>query len=70
MASTAEALYTITTLVHTSSKVAVNRNLSDLSFRAILRVFVCPAQPDDTLKVPGTSAETTGVCAAGTGRRA
>ena len=36
-ATTADALYTITTLVHTSSSVAVKSNLSDLSFRAILR---------------------------------
>ena len=37
-ASTAEALYTITRLMHTSSSVAVNSTLSLLSFRAILRV--------------------------------
>ena len=44
---TAEALYTITMLVHTSSSVAVKSNLSDLSFRAILRC----------LKVPGTATD-------------
>jgi hypothetical protein len=37
IAMTAEALYTITMPVHTSSSVAVKSNLSDLSFRAILR---------------------------------
>src|SRR6476659_3898706 len=37
MAMTAEALYTITTLMHTSSNVAVNSHLSLVSFRAILR---------------------------------
>ena len=37
MAMTAEALYTMTTLMHTSSSVAVNRTLSLFSFRAILR---------------------------------
>src|SRR5687767_4698245 len=36
MASTADALYTITTLQQTSSSVARNRILSDLSFRAIV----------------------------------
>ena len=65
MASTAEALYTITTLVHTSSSVAVNRNLSDLSFRAILRdsrpAFALDALRRGKLKVPGTPTETTGV---------
>ena len=36
MASTADALYTITTLAHTSSSVARNSTLSDFSFRAIV----------------------------------
>src|SRR4051812_16187780 len=40
----AEALYTITTLRHTRSSVAVNRMRSDLSFRANFRLF--PLQPD------------------------
>jgi hypothetical protein len=35
MAITADALYTITTLAHTSSSMAVNKSLSDLSFRAM-----------------------------------
>ena len=47
VAMTAEALYTMTMLVHTSSSVAVKSNLSDLSFRAILRC----------LKVPGTATD-------------
>src|SRR5262245_61788451 len=37
IASTADALYTITTLEQTSSSVARNRTLSDLSFRAIVK---------------------------------
>jgi hypothetical protein len=32
---TAEALYTMTRLTHTSTRVAVKSSLSDLSFRAI-----------------------------------
>jgi hypothetical protein len=47
MAMTAEALYTITTLVQTSNRVAVKRSLSDFSFRAILRCLkVLPAATD------------------------
>jgi hypothetical protein len=37
IATTAEALHTITTLAQTRSSVATKSNLSDLSFRAILR---------------------------------
>ena len=44
MASTAEALYTITTLEHTSSSVARNSTLSDFSFRAIV---TCPGPGSD-----------------------
>ena len=35
-ASTADALYTMTTLAPTSRRVAMNSTLSDFSFRAIL----------------------------------
>ena len=35
MAITAEALYTMTRLAHTSTSVAMNSHLSDLSFRAM-----------------------------------
>src|SRR3954452_6692142 len=54
MAMTAEALYTITTLMHTSSNVAVNSHLSLVSFRAILR----GSRP--RLKVVADSAEIDG----------
>ena len=37
-ATTADALYTITTLAHTSSSVAVKRTLSDFSLLAITDV--------------------------------
>src|SRR3954467_5846467 len=48
IATTADALYTITTLVHTRRTVAVNSNLSDLSFRAILRrLKVRPGRTDN-----------------------
>src|SRR5687767_311885 len=51
MVTTADALHTITTLVQTSSSVAMKSTLSDLSFRAILR-------DSKRLKVLRTSAET------------
>ena len=43
---TADALYTMTTLVHTSSSVAMKSNLSDLSFRAILSPPKGPVESD------------------------
>jgi hypothetical protein len=50
---TAEALYTITTLVHTSSSVAVKSSLSDLSFRAILRVLAASIAAENMWRQPG-----------------
>src|SRR3954468_18886034 len=68
IATTADALYTITTLVHTRRTVAVNSNLSDLSFRAILRrLKVRPGRTDNhpdgahqprTARVHGTALTT------------
>ena len=44
-AMAAEALYTMTTLASTSSRVARNRTLSDFSFRAILHApWACRAR--------------------------
>jgi hypothetical protein len=45
---TADALYTMTTLVQTRRRVAQKRSLSDLSFRAILRCLkVLPVDTDN-----------------------
>src|SRR4026207_1732762 len=58
----------MTTLVHTRSTVAVNRSLSDLSFRAILRRLKVPTSRTDnppdgahqprTVRVHGTALTT------------
>src|SRR5688572_26211015 len=50
--TTADALYTITTPVHTRSTVAVKSNLSDLSFRAILRCLKVGSSATDIPSVP------------------
>src|SRR2546428_7929603 len=50
--TTAEALYTITMLRHTSSSVARNNTLSDLSFLAILFLHCGGAPPPPPVAAP------------------
>src|SRR3989442_13249049 len=58
--TTAEALYTITMLRHTSSSVARNNTLSDLSFLAILFLHCGGAPPPPPVAAPPRLAA--GVC--------